>query len=59
MISERLTLGFCVLALVTGAACALLHFSPVWIAVPMFAAIASSLRTPVRSLLEMFLGGRR
>jgi hypothetical protein len=59
LIDDRATVGFCVLTLVTAGACAFLHFSPVYIAIPGIAAFVSAMRTPLRTLVEMFFGGRR
>jgi hypothetical protein len=57
--NDRLTIGFCLLTLVTAAASVFLHFSPIIIALPAIAAVVCAMRTPVRTLLEMFFGGRR
>lgn len=59
MSNDRTTLGLCVLTLIVAAGSALLHLSPVYVALAAGAAVVSALRTPVRTLVDMFFGGRR
>ncbi|HEX3996084.1 MAG TPA: hypothetical protein VHX39_33350 [Acetobacteraceae bacterium] len=59
MSNDRATLGLCLLTLVSAAASAFLHFSPIYIAIPAIAAVVCAMRTPVRTLVDMFFGGRR